>query len=121
MKPKRGVFSLRGWLYWQLRVLPDKEDIKYAVKSILNFLDDMISDTESSIGFSSILFGVCFMVISLTLMIVGEILSISVDDYVGYIILITFLLSLSSISLMHYLLYVYRAELKEKRDETQSR
>lgn len=121
MKPKRGVFSLQGWLYWQLRVLPDKDDIKGAFKLLLDFLDEMTSDTESSIGCSSILFGICFMVISLTLMVVGEILSVSVNDYAGYIILITFLLSFLCISLTHYLLYVYKAELKEKNNETQSR
>jgi hypothetical protein len=121
MKPKRGVFSLRGWLYWQLRVLPDKDDVKDVFKSLLDFLDEMTSDTESSIGISSILFGICFMVVSLTPIVVGEVLSISVDDYAGYIILLSLLLSFLSISLMHYLLYVYKAELKEKNDETQSR
>jgi hypothetical protein len=121
MKPKRGVFSLRGWLYWQLRVLPDKDDVKDVFKSLLDFLDEMTSDTESSIGTSSICFGLCYLVISLILMVVGEILSVSADDYVGYMILITFLLSFLGVSLMHYLLYVYKAELKEKNDETQSR
>jgi hypothetical protein len=53
--------------------------------------------------------------------VVGEILSVSVDDYAGYIILISLLLSFLCISLTHYLLYVYKSEFKEKTDETQSR
>lgn len=121
MKPKRGVFSLRGWLYWQLRVLPDKEDIKYAVKSILNFLDDVISDTESSIATSFLFLGICFPVICLIILIVSKIFSISINDYTGYVLLIISILSFLCLSLTHYLLYVYKAELKEKNDETQSR
>jgi ATP/ADP translocase len=121
MKPKRGVFSLRGWLYWQLSVLPDKDDIKDVFKSTLNVLDDMTSDTELSIATSFLFLGICFPVICLITLIVSKIFSISINDYTGYVLLIISILSFLCLSLTHYLLYVYKAELKEKNDETQSR
>jgi hypothetical protein len=111
MKPKRGVFSLRGWLYWQLRVLPDIKDV---FKSILSFLDEMTTDTESSIGTSFLLFGIYFPVLSLVLLTMSAIFSVSIDNYAGYVLLIISILSFLGVSFTHYLLYVYKSEFKEK-------